>query len=171
MSKDKLIIFDTTMRDGEQSPGASMTRDEKVRIGKALEKLQVDVIEAGFAIASPGDFESVRAVADTVRESSVASLSRCAAADIERAAEALKSAARPRIHTFIATSPIHMKYKLQMTPDQVVDQAVRSLAQARNLTEDVEFSCEDASRSEFEFLCRIIDAVIAAGATSSIFSS
>ena len=166
MSKDKLIIFDTTMRDGEQSPGASMTRDEKIRIGKALEKLQVDVIEAGFAIASPGDFESVRAVAETVRNSSVASLSRCAAADIERAAEALKPAARPRIHTFIATSPIHMKYKLQMTPDQVVDQAVRSVVQARNLTDDVEFSCEDASRSEFEFLCRIIDAVIAAGAST-----
>ena len=166
MSKDRLIIFDTTMRDGEQSPGASMTRDEKIRIARALERLNVDVIEAGFAIASPGDFEAVKAVAETVRNCSVASLARAAARDIEEAAAALKNAVRPRIHTFIATSPIHMQYKLQMTPAQVLDQAVRSVRQARNHTDDVEFSCEDASRSEFDFLCRIIEAVIAAGATT-----
>ncbi|MBK9468464.1 MAG: 2-isopropylmalate synthase [Gammaproteobacteria bacterium] len=166
MSKDRLIIFDTTMRDGEQSPGASMTRDEKIRIARALERLNVDVIEAGFAIASPGDFEAVKAVAETVKNCAVASLARAAYRDIEEAAAALKNAVRPRIHTFIATSPIHMQYKLQMTPEQVLDQAVRSVKQARGHTDDVEFSCEDASRSEFDFLCRIIEAVIAAGATT-----
>ena len=164
MSKDRLIIFDTTLRDGEQSPGASMTREEKIRIARQLERLNVDVIEAGFAIASPGDFEAVKAVADTIRECSVASLARAAYKDIEQAAAALKGAARPRIHTFIATSPIHMQYKLQMSPEQVLDQAVRSVRQARSHVEDVEFSCEDASRSEFDFLCRIVEAVIAAGA-------
>ena len=164
MSKDRLIIFDTTMRDGEQSPGASMTRDEKIRIARSLERLNVDVIEAGFAIASPGDFEAVKAVAETVKNCTVASLARAAYRDIEEAAAALKNAVRPRIHTFIATSPIHMQYKLQMTPEQVLDQAVRSVKQARTHTDDVEFSCEDASRSEFDFLCRVIEAVIAAGA-------
>jgi 2-isopropylmalate synthase len=164
MSKDRLIIFDTTLRDGEQSPGASMTREEKLRIARQLERLRVDVIEAGFAIASPGDFEAVKAVADAVRECSVASLARAAYKDIEQAAAALAGAARPRIHTFIATSPIHMQYKLQMSPEQVLDQAVRSVKQARSHVEDVEFSCEDASRSEFDFLCRIVEAVIAAGA-------
>ena len=164
MSKDRLIIFDTTMRDGEQSPGASMTRDEKIRIARSLERLNVDVIEAGFAIASPGDFEAVKAVAETVKNCAVASLARAAYRDIEEAAAALKNAVRPRIHTFIATSPIHMQYKLQMTPEQVLDQAVRSVKQARTHTDDVEFSCEDASRSEFDFLCRVIEAVIAAGA-------
>ncbi|MFZ1294562.1 MAG: 2-isopropylmalate synthase, partial [Pseudomonadales bacterium] len=162
MSKDRLIIFDTTMRDGEQSPGASMTKDEKIRIARALERLNVDVIEAGFAIASPGDFEAVKAVAATVRNCTVASLARAAYRDIEQAAAALEGAALPRIHTFIATSPIHMQYKLQMTPEQVLDQAVRSVTQARGHTDDVEFSCEDASRSEFEFLCRIIEATIKA---------
>ena len=164
MSKDRLIIFDTTMRDGEQSPGASMTREEKIRIARSLERLNVDVIEAGFAIASPGDFEAVKAVAETVKNCTVASLARAAYRDIEEAGAALKNAVRPRIHTFIATSPIHMQYKLQMTPEQVLDQAVRSVKQARNHTDDVEFSCEDASRSEFGFLCRVIEAVIAAGA-------
>ncbi len=164
MSKDRLIIFDTTMRDGEQSPGASMTKDEKIRIARALERLNVDVIEAGFAIASPGDFEAVKAVAATVRNCTVASLARAAYRDIEQAAAALEGAAQPRIHTFIATSPIHMQYKLQMTPEQVLDQAVRSVTQARGHTDDVEFSCEDASRSEFDFLCRIIEATIKAGA-------
>lgn len=166
MTKDKLVIFDTTLRDGEQSPGASMTRDEKVRIAKALEKLNVDVIEAGFAIASPGDFEAVQAVASVIKDSTVCSLARAAIQDIERAGEALSKANSSRIHTFIATSPIHMKYKLQMTPDQVLDQAVRSVKHARNYTDDVEFSCEDASRSEFEYLCRIIEATISAGATT-----
>ncbi|MGB3610113.1 MAG: 2-isopropylmalate synthase [Cellvibrio sp.] len=164
MIKDKLVIFDTTLRDGEQSPGASMTRDEKVRIARMLEKLRVDVIEAGFAIASPGDFESVRAVAEAVKDSTICSLARAVKGDIERAAEALKPANSGRIHTFIATSPIHMKYKLQMEPPKVLEQAVAAVKLARQFTDDVEFSLEDASRSEFEFMCRIIEAVIAAGA-------
>ncbi|MGH8492519.1 MAG: 2-isopropylmalate synthase [Moraxellaceae bacterium] len=163
-SKPQLIIFDTTMRDGEQSPGASMTLEEKVRIGRALERMKVDVIEAGFAIASQGDFESVRAVAEAVKESRICSLSRARAEDIDRAAEALKPANASRIHTFIATSPIHMKYKLRLEPDAVVEHAVRAVKYARNLVEDVEFSCEDAGRSEVDFLCRIIEAAIDAGA-------
>lgn len=164
MSKDRLVIFDTTLRDGEQSPGASMTRDEKVRIARMLEKLKVDVIEAGFAIASPGDFESVRAVAEAVKDSTVCSLARAVKGDIERAAEAIRPANSGRIHTFIATSPIHMKYKLQMEPPKVLEQAVAAVKLARQFTDDVEFSLEDASRSEFEFMCRIIESVIAAGA-------
>lgn len=164
MNKEKLVIFDTTLRDGEQSPGASMTRDEKVRIAKMLEKMRVDVIEAGFAIASPGDFESVKAVADAVKESTVCSLARAIDADIDRAAEALKGAESARIHTFIATSPIHMKYKLRMEPEQVLEQAVRAVKRARQYTDDVEFSLEDGSRSDFEFMCRITEAAIAAGA-------
>lgn len=163
-NKDKLVIFDTTLRDGEQSPGASMTRDEKVRIAKMLEKMRVDVIEAGFAIASPGDFEGVQAVARAVKDSTICSLARAVGPDIIRAAEALKEANAPRIHTFIATSPIHMQYKLQLTPDRVIEQAVEAIRHARNYVPDVEFSCEDASRSEFEFLCRIIEAAIDAGA-------
>ncbi len=166
MAKDRLVIFDTTLRDGEQSPGASMTRDEKVRIAKMLEKMGVDVIEAGFAIASVGDFEAVRAVAEAVRDSTICSLSRANDKDIDRAAEALKPAASARIHTFIATSPIHMEYKLRMQPDQVLERAVAAVKRARSHTDDVEFSCEDASRSEFDFLCRIIEAVIDAGAST-----
>lgn len=164
MSSDRLIIFDTTLRDGEQSPGASMTKAEKIRIAKMLEKLGVDVIEAGFAIASVGDFEAVKAVAETVKESTICSLARAVDADIDRAGEALVNAASGRIHTFIATSPIHMKYKLQMHPDQVIERAVHSVKRARNLVADVEFSLEDASRSDHEFMCRIIEAVINAGA-------
>jgi len=165
MSNDnRVIIFDTTLRDGEQSPGASMTRDEKLRVAKQLEKMRVDVIEAGFAIASPGDFESVKAIAEAVTESRVCSLSRALDADIDRAGEALQNAAMGRIHTFIATSPIHMKYKLQMQPDQVVEQAVKAVTRARNFIDDVEFSLEDASRSELDFMCRIIEKVIDAGA-------
>lgn len=164
MSKDQLIIFDTTLRDGEQSPGASMTLEEKVRIGRALERMRVDVIEAGFAIASQGDFESVRAVAEAVKDSRICSLSRARAEDIDRAAEALKPANASRIHTFLATSPIHMQYKLRMEPDAVIEHAVRAVRHARNLVEDVEFSCEDAGRSELDFLCRIIEQVIDAGA-------
>ena len=163
-NNDRVIIFDTTLRDGEQSPGASMTREEKLRIAKALERLRVDVIEAGFAIASPGDFEAVKAIADSIKDSTVCSLARAVEADIERAAEALKGANSGRIHTFIATSPIHMQYKLRMQPDQVVEQAVRAVRHARNLCADVEFSCEDAGRSEIDFLCRIIEAAIDAGA-------
>ena len=163
-SNNKLVIFDTTLRDGEQSPGASMTKDEKIRIAKALEKLRVDVIEAGFAISSPGDFEAVQAIANTVTDSRICSLSRAISADIERAAEALKGANAGRIHTFIATSPIHMKHKLQMEPEQVLEQAVGAVKIARGLIDDVEFSLEDASRTEFDFMCRITEAVINAGA-------
>ncbi|MDA7826394.1 2-isopropylmalate synthase [Porticoccaceae bacterium] len=163
-SKDNLVIFDTTLRDGEQSPGASMTKDEKVRIAKALEKLRVDVIEAGFAVSSQGDFDAVQAIANTIKESRICSLSRAVKGDIEAAAQALKGAEAGRIHTFIATSPIHMKYKLQMKPEQVLDQAISAVKLARGLIDDVEFSLEDASRTEFDFMCRITEAVIAAGA-------
>ncbi len=165
-SQNKLIIFDTTLRDGEQSPGASMTRDEKVRIARALEKMRVDVIEAGFPIASQGDFESVQAVARVIKNSTVCGLARALEKDIARAGEALKPAESSRIHTFIATSPIHMEMKLRMQPDEVLKQAVRAVKQARGLTDNVEFSPEDAGRSELDFLCRIIEAVIDAGATT-----
>lgn len=162
--KEELIIFDTTLRDGEQSPGASMTRDEKVRIARSLERMGVNIIEAGFAIASQGDFESVQAVARAVKNSTVCSLARALDKDIDRAGEALREAASGRIHTFIATSPIHMERKLNMSPAQVVEQAVRAVTRARQFTDDVEFSAEDAGRSEIDFLCRIFEAVIRAGA-------
>lgn len=164
MSKEALIIFDTTLRDGEQSPGASMTRDEKVRIARQLERLRVDVLEAGFPAASPGDFEAVRAVARAIKDSRVCALARAREADIDRAGEALREAVAPRIHTFIATSPIHMQHKLRMEPDQVVAAAVAAVRHARQYTDDVEFSAEDAGRSEIDFLCRVIEAAIAAGA-------
>ena len=163
-TKEKLIIFDTTLRDGEQSPGASMTRDEKLRIARALERMKVDVIEAGFPIASPGDFESVQAVAREIKDSTVCGLARALDKDIDRAGEALKDANSGRIHTFIATSPIHMEMKLRMSPDQVLEQAVAAVTRARKYTDNVEFSPEDAGRSELDFLCRIIEAVIKAGA-------
>ena len=159
-----LIIFDTTLRDGEQSPGASMTKEEKVRIAKMLERMKVDVIEAGFPIASPGDFAAVQAVARAIKDSTVCGLARAADADIDRAGEALRDAAHGRIHTFIATSPIHMQMKLRLEPEQVLERAVAAVRRARNLTDDVEFSAEDAGRSELDFLCRITEAVIAAGA-------
>ncbi|WP_305908785.1 2-isopropylmalate synthase [Methylomarinum sp. Ch1-1] len=164
--KDKLIIFDTTLRDGEQSPGASMTRDEKVRIAKALERMRVDVIEAGFPAASQGDFASVQAVADVIKDSTVCGLARALDKDIDKAGEALQGANSSRIHTFIATSPIHMQMKLQMEPEQVIEYAVRAVKRARQYTDNVEFSPEDAGRSEEDFLCRILEAVIDAGATT-----
>ncbi|MEE9302488.1 MAG: 2-isopropylmalate synthase [Thiotrichaceae bacterium] len=164
MSDNSLIIFDTTLRDGEQSPGASMTLEEKVRIAKMLEQMNVNVIEAGFPIASPGDFAAVKAVADTIKDSIVCGLSRALDKDIEAAGEALKGAVSPRIHTFIATSPIHMREKLNMQPDEVVEHAVRAIKKALQYTDDVEFSAEDAGRSEPEFLHRIVDAAIKAGA-------
>lgn len=167
---DKLIIFDTTLRDGEQSPGASMTKDEKIRIAKQLERLKVDVIEAGFAAASPGDFEAIRAIAATIKDSTICSLSRANDRDIARAAEALQTAQRKRIHTFIATSPLHMEKKLRMSPDQVLEQAIQAVRFARNFTDDVEFSPEDGSRSEMDFLCRVIEAVIKEGATTINFA-
>lgn len=162
----KLIIFDTTLRDGEQSPGASMTKEEKVRIAKILEKMRVDVIEAGFAIASQGDFDAVQAVAKVVKDSTVCSLARALDKDIDRAGEAIKKANSARIHTFIATSDIHMRMKLRMTPDEVVSQAVRSVKRATKFTSNIEFSPEDAGRSDIDFLCRIIEAAINAGATT-----
>ncbi|MGZ5113164.1 MAG: 2-isopropylmalate synthase [Usitatibacter sp.] len=162
--QNQLIIFDTTMRDGEQSPGAAMTKDEKVRIGKQLEKLRVDVIEAGFAASSHGDFEAIRAVAAAVKDSTVCSLARANDNDVKRAGEAVKGANSGRVHTFIATSPIHMKHKLRMEPEQVLEAAVKSVKLARQYTDDVEFSAEDAVRSDVDFLCRVFEAAIAAGA-------
>ena len=165
-TQDKLIIFDTTLRDGEQSPGASMTKDEKLRVAKALEKMRIDVIEAGFPIASAGDFEAVQTIAETVKDSTVCGLARALEKDIVKAADALKPASSARIHTFIASSPIHIKNKLRMTPEQVLEQAVFAVKLARNYTDDVEFSPEDAGRSEVDFLCRLIESTIAAGATT-----
>jgi 2-isopropylmalate synthase len=165
-NKQKLIIFDTTMRDGEQSPGASMTKDEKLRIAKALERMRVDVIEAGFPASSNGDFEAVQAIARVVRDSTVAGLCRANDRDIQRGIDALKDAKRWRIHTFIATSPIHMEKKLRMTPEQVLEQARLSVRYAKNACPDVEFSPEDGSRSEPDFLCRVLEAVIKEGATT-----
>ncbi len=161
---DKLIIFDTTLRDGEQAPGFSMTVEEKLTMAKQLEKLGVDVIEAGFAAASEGDFDAINKVAKEVKNSAVCSLARALHSDIQKAGEALEPAERKRIHTFIATSPIHMKYKLKMTEDEVLQRAIDAVQFARNFTDDVEFSAEDAFRSEREFLYRIFEAVIAAGA-------
>jgi len=163
---DKLIIFDTTLRDGEQSPGASMTRDEKLRIARQLERLKVDVIEAGFAASSNGDFEAVRTIATHIKDSIVCSLARANDRDIARSAEALAGASRGRIHTFLATSALHMEKKLRMTPDQVFDQARLSVRFARNLCGDIEFSPEDGYRSDPDFLCRVLEAVIAEGATT-----
>src|SRR3989344_2625239 len=156
---DKLIIFDTTLRDGEQSPGASMTREEKLRIARQLERMKVDVMEAGFAASSNGDF-------DVIKASVVCSLARANDRDISRAAEALKGANAWRIHTFIATSPLHMEKKLRMSPEPVLEQARNSVRFARNLTSDVEFSAEDGYRSEIDFLARVCEAVIAEGATT-----
>lgn len=161
---DRLIIFDTTLRDGEQSPGASMTREEKIRIAKQLEKLKVDVIEAGFAASSNGDFESIKAIASAVKDSTVCSLARANDKDISRAGDALAPAERRRIHTFIATSPLHMQVKLRMTPEQVLEQAIRAVRFARQYTDDVEFSAEDGYRSELPFLAQVCEAVIKEGA-------
>ncbi|MCZ6638021.1 MAG: 2-isopropylmalate synthase [Alphaproteobacteria bacterium] len=163
---DRLVIFDTTLRDGEQSPGASMTLDEKLRIAEVLDELGVDYIEAGFPIASNGDFEAVRAVAATIQNATVCGLARAHDKDIDRAAEALQSARRKRIHTFISTSPLHMQYKLQMEPDEVHAAVISSVTRARNYTDDVEWSPEDGSRTEHDFLCRCVEAAIAAGATT-----
>ena len=162
---NRIIIFDTTLRDGEQSPGASMNLDEKLRIAEMLEEMGVDVIEAGFPIASNGDFEAVNEIAKLVKEATICGLARSAKGDIERAAEALKPAVRPRIHTFIATSPLHMKFKLQMEPDEVYQQVVDSVSHARNFTDDVDWSPEDGTRTEHDFLCRCVEAAIKSGAT------
>lgn len=166
---DKIIIFDTTLRDGEQSPGASMTRDEKLRIARQLERMKVDVIEAGFAAASQGDFESIKAIAGVVKDSIVCSLARANDRDIGRAVEALQGARRKRIHTFIATSALHMEMKLRMSPEQVLEQARQAVRFARQYTDDIEFSPEDGSRSDPDFLCKVLETVINEGATTINF--
>ena len=163
---DHLIIFDTTLRDGEQSPGAAMTKDEKLRIARALERLKVDVIEAGFPASSNGDFEAVNEIARTIKDSTVCGLARTGENDIRRAGDALRPARSMRIHTFIASSPIHMQMKLRMQPEQVLEAAVKAVRIAREYTDNVEFSPEDAGRSEPDFLCRLLEATIAAGATT-----
>ncbi len=162
--KNRIVIFDTTLRDGEQSPGASMNLDEKLRVAEVLEGMGVDVIEAGFPIASDGDFEAVNEIAKVIKDSAVCGLARATMIDINRCAEAVKPARRPRIHTFIATSPLHMKHKLQMQPDDVLAQVIESVSHARTFTDDVEWSAEDATRTEHDFLCRCVEAAIGAGA-------
>ncbi len=166
MSKETIKIFDTTLRDGEQSPGASMNTEEKIQIAIQLEKLGVDIIEAGFAAASPGDFDAISKIASRITDSTVCSLARATDGDIKAAGEAIAHAKMRRIHTFIATSDIHMKYKLKMTPDEVIKRAVNAVGYARTFVEDVEFSCEDAGRSDMGFIKEISDAVIEAGATT-----
>ena len=162
----RVVIFDTTLRDGEQSPGAAMTKEEKIRVARQLEKLGVDVIEAGLAAASPGDFEAINEIARTITESTVCSLARAVENDVRKAGEAVAPAPKKRIHTFIATSPIHMEYKLKMKPQQVIDAAVKAVKIAKEYTDDVEFSAEDAVRSDLDFLAKIFTAVIEAGATT-----
>lgn len=167
MSENRSIkIFDTTLRDGEQSPGASMDRDQKMEFAQALVDLGVDVIEAGFPIASPGDFESVREIAKTFKGPEICGLARSNDQDIDRAWEALQDADNPRIHVFLATSAIHREFKLNMTPDEIIDRAVASVKRAKGYCESVEFSPEDAARTEIDFLCRVVESVIAAGATT-----
>ncbi len=161
---NRIVIFDTTLRDGEQSPGASMNLEEKLHIASVLEEMGVDVIEAGFPIASNGDFEAVNEIAKKVKTSTVCGLARATKGDIERCAEAIRPAARGRIHTFISTSPLHMKYKLQMEPEKVLEKVTESVAFARTFTDDVEWSAEDGSRTEHNFLCRCVEAAVAAGA-------
>ena len=163
---NRILIFDTTMRDGEQSPGASMTHNEKLDLADILETMGVDIIEAGFPASSQGDFEAVSEIARRSKSSVIAGLSRASEKDIQRCGDAVRHAARPRIHTFISTSPVHMKHKLQMGPNAVLEAVGRSVAYARNLVEDVEWSAEDATRTEFDFLCKCIDAAITSGATT-----
>jgi len=161
---EQVIIFDTTLRDGEQSPGASMNLDEKIEVAELLDTMGVDVIEAGFPVTSEGDFEAVSAISRRVKRASVAGLARAASRDIDRCAEALRDAVRPRIHVFISTSPLHMKYKLQKEPGEVLDMIGTYVARARNLVEDIEWSAEDGTRTEMDFLCRCVEAAIKAGA-------
>ena len=167
MSESHMIkIFDTTLRDGEQSPGASMNLVEKLKIAHALVDLGVDIIEAGFPIASPGDFQSVMEIATQVNGATICGLARCNDKDIDRAWEALKHAQQPRIHVFLATSAIHRQFKLKMTPEEIIKQAVAGVSRAAGYCDDVEFSPEDAARTEIDFLCEVVEAVIAAGATT-----
>jgi len=165
-SGDRVLIFDTTLRDGEQCPGATMTFEEKLEVADLLDEMGVDIIEAGFPIASDGDFEAVSAIAKRVKRAVVAGLARASFQDIDRCAEAVRHAQRPRIHTFISTSPIHMKYKLQKEPDEVLEMVRASVERARNYVEDVEWSAEDGTRTEIDFLCRCVETAIKAGATT-----
>jgi 2-isopropylmalate synthase len=166
---EKIYIFDTTLRDGEQSPGASMNMQEKFRLAQQLVLLNVDVIEAGFPIASVGDFDCVKNIADNIKGVQVAGLARCSQKDIDRAWEALKNGENPRIHTFLATSDIHMQHKLKMNRDEVLELAVASVKHAASFTSNVEFSAEDATRSDIDFVCKVFEAVISAGATTVNF--
>ena len=163
---EKLVIFDTTLRDGEQAPGASMNLDEKMKVALALEDLGVDVIEAGFPIASEGDFKSVKMIADTVKNSTICGLARAKEMDIDACAKALKGAKHSRIHTFIATSPLHMEAKLRMKPEEVLEAVKKSVSYAKKYADEVEWSAEDAGRSEIDFLCRAVEIAIKAGATT-----
>ncbi|MBT7276227.1 MAG: 2-isopropylmalate synthase, partial [Woeseiaceae bacterium] len=163
---DRVYIFDTTLRDGEQSPGATMNLDEKMQIAQLLEEMKVDIIEAGFPIASNGDFEAVSEISKNIKNSTIAGLSRAKIADIDRAWEAVKHAKSPRIHTFIATSPIHMKYKLMKTEEEVLDLIKHTVSHARNLCDNIEWSCEDGGRSNLEFLYKCIELAISSGAST-----
>ncbi|WP_320127673.1 2-isopropylmalate synthase [uncultured Sphaerochaeta sp.] len=165
MEKERIFIFDTTLRDGEQAPGYSMNLDEKIRMALQLESLGVDILEAGFAIASPGDFASVQAISRTVKKVTVAALARALQKDIDAAWEAVKDAQRPRVHTFLATSDIHLQYKLKMSREQALEKAIKMVGYARNLCPEVEFSCEDASRTDLDYLCKVVESAISAGAT------
>src|SRR5713226_6933626 len=165
MSSGRVKIFDTTLRDGEQSPGCSMNLKEKVRLARKLQSLGVDIIEAGFPIASDGDFAAVKAVAAECRDVTVAALCRTAEADVRRAAEALRDASRPRIHTFVATSDIHLEYKLKKTRAEVLEMTRRAVRLARTFAEEIEFSAEDATRSDVNYLCDVFAAAVDEGAT------
>jgi 2-isopropylmalate synthase len=166
MSKKRIVIFDTTLRDGEQSPGMSMTKEEKLLVADGLDKMGVDVIEAGFAMASDGDFESVKAIAEMAQNATICSLSRAKRPDIQRSADALKNAKRPRIHTFISTSDIHLEYQFRMTREQVLDVITDTVGFARGFTDDVEWSAMDATRSDLDYLCKAVETAIKAGATT-----
>src|ERR1700752_657636 len=164
--KDRVVIFDTTLRDGEQCPGATMTHEEKLEVAELLDSMGVDIIEAGFPIASEGDFAAVHEIAKRTKNAVVCGLSRAAFKDIDRCAEAIKPAERRRIHTFLSTSPVHMKYKLQKEPHEVLQMVINQVTRARNHVDDVEWSSEDGTRTEFDFLCRCVEAAIKAGATT-----
>src|ERR1700755_2784425 len=163
---DRVVIFDTTLRDGEQCPGATMTHDEKLEVAEVLDAMGVDIIEAGFPIASDGDFAAVNEIAKRTKNAVVCGLSRAAFKDIDRCAEAIKPAQRRRIHTFLSTSPVHMKYKLQKEPHEVYEMVIAQVTRARGHTDDVEWSSEDGTRTEIDFLCRCVEAAIKAGATT-----
>src|SRR5215204_162718 len=164
--KDRVIIFDTTLRDGEQSPGATMTHEEKLEVAELLDQMGVDIIEAGFPVASEGDFAAVNEIAKRTKNAVVCGLSRAAFKDIDRCAEAIKPAKRSRIHTFLSTSPVHMKWKLQKEPQEVYEMVIGQVTRARKYTDDVEWSSEDGTRTEHDFLCRCVEAAINAGATT-----